>query len=213
MNIFAHTLISLFNMLKPILELPLVYLMYQNLIGDTAFRKRYINVYVKPKSNDKILDIGCGPGNIVKFLPSDINYIGFDKSQSYIDYANKKFFSSNHKFIASGLDSTIIDEYDFDIVMANAVLMNLNDNEAAQLFSISYDLLKQGGRLVLYDGYYNINLPLIEKFLVTNERGKHIRTKDDYQQIAEKYFSTINITALDNMYRIPYPMIIIECVK
>jgi len=213
MEIFINTFKSLLNIVKPILEVPLIYLTYQNLMGDTAFRKKYVLEHIMPKSNDKILDIGCGPGNMVKFLPVDINYMGFDKSTKYTEYAAKKFSSSNFKFITSELNDTYIDRCQYDIVMANAVLMNLDDNEANQLFETSYKALKQGGRLVLYDGYYNANLPFIEKFLVTNERGNFLRTKDEYQKLATKHFKTINLVTLDNMYRIPYPMIIIECTK
>lgn len=198
---------------KPVLEIPIVYRFYQHLIGDSNFRKHYVEKYVKAKQNDRILDIGCGPANIIDFLPFNIEYLGFDKSKDYINFAKKKYNSNNYKFISTPISDINITEKNFDIVMGNAVLMNLSDKDADLFFKIAHDGLKDSGRLVIYDGYYDDNLSLIKKFLITNERGKFLRTKEKYYKLASKYFQDVHITTPGNMYNIPYPTIIIECLK
>ena len=40
--------------------------------------------------NIDILDIGCGPGNMIKNLSYN-KYYGFDTDKKYINYAKKKY--------------------------------------------------------------------------------------------------------------------------
>ncbi len=204
---------QILTVLKPVLENPIIYRFYQHLIGDSNFRKRYVQKYINAKPNDKILDIGCGPANMIDFLPSEIEYIGFDKSKDYINFAKKKYSSNSYKFISASISNVDLRENNFDIVMGNAVLMNLSDKDADLLFKTAKDVLKDNGRLVIYDGYYQDSLSFIKKFLLSNERGKFLRTKEDYYKLASKYFQDVHITTPDNVYNIPYPIIIIECVK
>ena len=50
---------------------------------------RYAREYVRAKDGDKALDIGCGPGNALEYLP-DVDYCGFDLDPTYIKVAKAR---------------------------------------------------------------------------------------------------------------------------
>ena len=60
------------------LKLPIIYDFVQNLIGGDRPRRILVDEYIRPKANMKILDIGCGTGKFIEWLPADVNYTGFD---------------------------------------------------------------------------------------------------------------------------------------
>jgi trans-aconitate methyltransferase len=61
-----------------------LYRLFFRLIGADVFRKIFAAEYVMAQPSDKVPDIGCGPGDILNYLPA-VNYTGFDISEKYID--------------------------------------------------------------------------------------------------------------------------------
>ena len=75
--------------LYSLLTLPSVYRLFGNIVGGDAYRV-YISEYVRPVTGEKVLDIGCGPGDILENLP-DVDYLGFDINPKYVEAAQKRF--------------------------------------------------------------------------------------------------------------------------
>lgn len=198
--------------LRQILSFPQVYTLWQKLIGDYKLRKIYCRDFVKAKEGDRILDIGCGPANMVEFLPENVDYVGFDDSEEYIKNAKKKFHNSkNYSFFCERVDFAKDFDEEFDIIMANAVLHHLDDTEAEKLISFAASNLKENGRLITHDGCFVENQSALKKWLLKHDRGQFVRTKDDYFKLFSKYFNKINITIKEGLYNIPYTIIIFEC--
>src|SRR5579862_1980805 len=76
--------------LRPVLELPWAYKMWNHLVGADSSRRELVERYIRPRQKDKILDIGCGSGNMVPYLP-DTEYVGFDSNPDYIAQAQRSF--------------------------------------------------------------------------------------------------------------------------
>jgi len=74
-----------------------------------------------------MLDIGCGPGEILGFLPTSVKYHGYDLSREYIHSAIEKYDGRGHWYCASVSDMQVKEYGAFDIVMANGVLHHLED--------------------------------------------------------------------------------------
>ena len=70
----------------------------------TSFREKIVKKYIT-KPNVKVLDIGCGPAEILSTLPN-IQYYGFDINPIYINSA-KKNMSIKQNFFASNLQAKI----------------------------------------------------------------------------------------------------------
>jgi SAM-dependent methyltransferase len=52
-------------------------------------------VFIKERSGikmgDRILEIGCGPGTNIEYMPEKVTYTGCDYNPDYIDSANKRY--------------------------------------------------------------------------------------------------------------------------
>lgn len=197
--------------IKQILSIPQVYTLWQKLVGDYKLRKIYCDAYIKAKIGDRILDIGCGPANMVKYLPKNIDYVGFDDSELYIESARKKFSQENYSFFCERVNFAKNFDKKFDIIMANAILHHINDEEAEKLISFAKTNLKHGGRFITLDGCFVEKQSFIKKLLLKNDRGKFVRTKDEYFKLFSKYFNTFKVSIRDDLYNIPYTIIIFEC--
>lgn len=199
--------------IKNILSIPQVYTFWQKLIGDYRLRRIYCNEFVKAKSGDRILDIGCGPANMIDFLPINIDYVGFDESELYIQNAKKKFPQENYSFFSERVNFAKDFDEKFDIIMANAILHHIDDEEAAKLMSFASKNLKTGGRLLTLDGCFVQNQSIIKKWLLENDRGKFVRTKEDYFKLFSQHFNNIKLNVREDLYNIPYTIIIFESTK
>ena len=62
---------------RSILASPMAYKLWCKLVGEPAWAKVLVNEYIQPMPGARILEIGCGPGTIVGYLPPS-DYLGFD---------------------------------------------------------------------------------------------------------------------------------------
>lgn len=199
--------------LRSILSSPVIFNIYQWLIGSDDFMKRYVSEYIKPKPNDKIIDIGCGTAQVLKFLPEDVNYTGYDLSIEYLSYASKKY-KDRGKFFCKRISNSMPNEANnFDIALAGAVLHHIDNKEARKLFSEVKQLLKPNGYLVAYDGTYIENQSKIARYILSKDRGKHVRTPEQYESLAKEFFLKVETHIIHNMYKIPYTGFIMKCFK
>lgn len=199
------------NKLDPrqILKHPMIYTTYQKLVGGYRARRLFVENHVKAKPGDKILDIGCGPGDILDFL-QDVEYTGIDEDAHYISQAQHKY-GQRGIFKCVGVDDLeTITQQDFDIVITAGVLHHLNDAQCQKLFSIAVGGLKPKGRFVSFDGCYIPNQNKISKYFLDKDRGEFIRTPSEYTKLIKPYFSSVETTIDERYFYIPYTSIIME---
>ena len=68
--------------IKNILGIPEIYNLFKKLIV-RDLNALFYKPYIRAKKNDVILDIGCGPAEVLDYLPEDVQYYGFDFSSRY----------------------------------------------------------------------------------------------------------------------------------
>lgn len=100
--------------------------------------------------NAKLLEIGCGPGNITKYLLSqrpDFDIFGIDIAPNMIELAKKNNPTANFAV----MDSREIKNLDkkYDGIIVGFCLPYLSPTESNELISNSYDLLNENGLLYL----------------------------------------------------------------
>ena len=137
-----------------LLNLQAGYRLFRWMVGGESAWKIYLGEYVKPAAGDKILDIGCGPADVLNYLPA-VNYTGLDVGPEYIDSARKRF-GSKGRFLCGdvGLATIEGEQGAFDLVLATGVIHHLDDTQATKLFDLARLILRPAGRLVTYDGCY-----------------------------------------------------------
>ncbi len=197
--------------LRSILASPAAYQLWYTFVGGPAASKMLVNEYVQPKVGARILDIGCGPGTIVCYLPP-CDYLGFDLNPKYIEIAKARFPRAH--FVCERVSHfSLANEKSFDVVLALGIVHHLDDAEAEQLFQIAYGALKQGGKLVTFDGVYSDGQSPIARWLLARDRGEHIRSQSGYMDIASKAFGIVKPSIRHDLLRIPYSHLILECIR
>lgn len=120
--------------------------MYLDLYNDTYdFVCTSIN-----KPNASILEIGCGPGNITKYLLSkkpDLDIFGIDIAPKMIELAQKNNSTARFEIMDCRHIKSI--KTKFDAIIGGFCLPYLSQQESAELISDSHKLLNNDGILYL----------------------------------------------------------------
>lgn len=200
------------SLVSKLMAHPTIYSTVTLLLRGRNTTQSFVNNYVRPEAGDRILDIGCGTGDILNFL-HDIEYCGFDLDPGYIEMAKKKYGNRGVFFCKAVSLDAFPGESTFDIILAMGIAHHLNDDEAKQLFELAYNLLKPNGRLITYDGCFIENQSIPEIFFLSLDRGKYVRTREEYNDLARSSFSDITTFIRHDLLNIPYTIIIMECKK
>lgn len=100
--------------------------------------------------NAKLLEIGCGPGNITKYLLSqrpDFDILGIDIAPNMIELAAKNNPTANFAVMDCRQINTLNKKYDG--IICGFCLPYLSLQESNQLISTAYDLLNENGLIYL----------------------------------------------------------------
>ncbi len=197
---------------KSILSHPWVYALSQNLIGCRKERREIVRSYIRPQAGDRILDIGCGTADILEFLP-DVEYLGCDLSQRYIDAAEKRFGHRATFRCQAVTAATLEDMQPFELVISLGVLHHLDDDEAAGLFELAHAALRPGGRLITLDPTFVEGQSALAKLAIRSDRGHNVRTPDQYRALAMRVFPEVRLTVRHDLLSIPYTRAILETVQ
>lgn len=194
------------------LKSPIVYTFGQWVLGFAGVRRAIVREYVEIGGKFRVLDIGCGPGNILRYFPTDVDYVGFDVDQTYIDYANNKF-GDRAQFHCRIFDGDAATEFGpADLVVFNGVLHHLNDQEVVEVLKSAQAALHPGGRVMTLDGCIVQGRSRIEQWLMKNDRGEFIRTEPEYKQLMTSVFPDYKTHLRQDLGRMPYTyLIMIGC--
>lgn len=202
--------------LKKLLAVPVVYRLFGRALGGTRAATRFVREYVKPFPGCRILDLGCGPGDLPIHLPDTIGeYLGVDMNPAYVEAARAQW--KGHQTLSftcadlSGMAAPHRDYY--DIVVALGVVHHLDDASARRMFAIAYDALAPCGRLVTYDQVYITRQNAIARWLISHDRGQAVRTADLYRQLANGPFTHVSDAVLHDTLRVPYTIFVMTCTK
>jgi SAM-dependent methyltransferase len=197
--------------LTTVLGLPVGYRLFRELIGGEQVFRAHLDNFVRPALDEKVLDIGCGPGDMVSYLPQT-NYLGVDISPQYVEAAKKRF-GNRGRFCCSDIGSFGLngEEGTFDLVLATGVVHHLDDRLASGLFELAARALRPSGRLVTFDGCFEPGQSNVARWILRHDRGKFVRNRPDYERLAETAFSSVQSHVRHDLLRIPYTHLIMIC--
>jgi SAM-dependent methyltransferase len=198
---------------KRALEFPRFYRSWQSLVGADQMRRLYIYEHLRPKHDDVIVDIGCGTGEIVDYIPEG-RYLGLDNNPAYIEAAAARH-SSRGEFRLLRVRDAFLPELagKSDLAMAIGILHHLDDQEADYCMALAYALLKPGGRFVTIDGVFHPKQGILRRCVLRLDRGRHVRSRAEYRSLASAHFSLVTDYVYDNLTRIPSSFLVMECTK
>lgn len=186
-------------------------MIFQKIMSGTSFRKKIIKKNIRNK-NKKVLDIGCGPAEILEYIPSAV-YYGFDIDRRSINYAKNKFKNNNYHFFCKRFEKDDLKRLPkFDYVILFGILHHIDNVEAKNILYLCKKVMKKNAILLTEDPIFIKKQNLIAKFLITRDRGMNVRIKDDYTNLVKTHFKKIksNIT---RQFFIPYTWFSMVCKK
>lgn len=141
----------------------------------------------------KVLDIGCGTGNLCGELSDKIDIVGIDTNPEMISHAKKKYKNMELK-LGSFLDETFIKNY-FDVVVTTYAFHGLNNCEKRESIKNMLEYLKYDGKVIIAD------------FMFTNEMEKekclsslYTKGRQDLLDVINKKYYT-NLEELEEFVR------------
>ncbi len=198
---------------RRLLGSPALYEFFSTLVGGRSARRRYVREFVAPFPGARILDIGCGTASILEVLPTTVTYVGYDVHEAYVDYARARWADRGTFRRARVSEMEPPAEGPFDIILATALLHHLDDDEARRLVDTVYTSLCPGGYFLTVDNVYVEGQSRIARYIVSRDRGGHIRTPDAYVALARTRFTHVRATVLHDMLAIPYTHFVMQCIR
>jgi cyclopropane fatty-acyl-phospholipid synthase-like methyltransferase len=195
--------------IRSALSLPRIYNIFQSLIRKNHSTNYFVSQYLKPAPNERVLDVGCGTGRYLEFMPNDVDYTGVDLSSQYIEFAKNKY-KSRGTFICGDVSQMPNLKGAFDLVYATGLLHHISDENAVKLFQSVQPLLSPNGRFITLDPTFIDNQSPIARFIIKQDRGQHVRHSSMYVELAKKIFNNVESEILNDFLRIPYNHIIMQ---
>jgi len=184
------------------------YSLFQKIMSGTSFRNKIVKKFIT-KNNVNVLDIGCGPSEILDSL-TKVNYFGYDINSNYINYAKKKYKEKGKFFCKKFTSKDIKNLPKFDHILLLGILHHLNDQEINKLMKLIKKVLKKEGNIITEDPIFVENQNRIAKFIIRMDRGNNVRDKKGYINVMEKYFSKVKNKVYHQKF-IPYTWFVMNC--
>jgi len=202
---------TIFQAMHPVLSFAPAYKFAMRMLGGHSARLTHVREHIRPQPGDRILDIGCGPGDILDYLP-DIEYVGVDIDAGYIEHARSRYGHLG-RFICKNVTDLDPEEMgEFDIIIATGILPHLDDFEALRMLELGRQFLKGNGRLITYDGCFHDNgQHPFDRWMLNGDRGKYVRTLPEYLALTGRVFPQVRHHLRSDLLRVPYSLLIMEC--
>jgi SAM-dependent methyltransferase len=161
---------------------------------------RWMYETIKPFCKGKILEIGCGIGNISEFFIQDSqDIILSDLRENYLEIVSKKFTNPTIKI--NLIDPEFDTKYDkiigtFDTVFALNVIEHIEDDK--QAIANCKKLLKKGGNLIILVPAYQFLFNNFDKELehfrrYTRKKIETVIAENNLEIVNSFYFNFIGI--------------------
>jgi len=190
-------------------ERPESYNALQRLVGSQRVWDVFINEHLRPAPGMRVLDLGCGPAEILSFLP-EMDYLGVDIHPPYIEGARARY-GDRGRFRACAVQDLVAEgAAPFDVVLALGLLHHLTDAEAAGILAAAARLTAPGGRLLTLDGCLEPGQSPIARLCFKADRGNYTRDRAGYEALLRPHFPQLSGSVRHDLLRLPYTYLILE---
>lgn len=191
---------------------PWIYEGFHHLIGARRWLRRFAQDVIRADPGARVLDIGCGPAALLRYLPG-ATYIGLDRNEAYIEQAKREFGDAG-TFICG--DVANFESYELprvDIAVAIGLLHHLDDRLAVDVLRAACKTLKPGGRLVTADPCFHADQSALQRFVVSHDRGMHVRPFEQYMALCRTAFPAPVATYSRGYSPLPYSICAMQAAR
>jgi SAM-dependent methyltransferase len=189
---------------------PALYSGVQWLLGADAVRKTFVIEYLKPVEGERMLDLGCGPGELLLSLPATAEYVGVDLSPAYIEAARRRF-SGRGRFAVMDARAITPDALGhFDAVASVGLLHHLDDPDVVRMLEAVGEVLGADGRFLSLDPGFADGQARSARWLMGRDRGRNIRSLGGYERLVGECFEQVTGWVRHDLARVPYTHVVVE---
>jgi len=193
---------------RSVLQVAWAYEAFQRSVGKNKLRREFVSRYLKPDAGMRLLDFGCGPGDLVPFVPS-ADFVGFDISQPYIESAQSRFPSA--QFFDGTLAEVAKTQDPFDVAVSIGVLHHIPDDTVVDSLRIVAEMLKPGARFITVEPHLRPGQHWISRTLIERDRGQFVRTETQYAELLGEVFDEVDLQLDEDLLRVPYTLTVFTC--
>ena len=198
--------------LHAVLSSATIYRLFQGLLGGHATRTAFARDEIRPFPGIRVLDIGCGPADVLDYLPATVHYWGFDISERYIARARARH-GNRGRFLAKEFEpADVANLPPMDVAIATGLFHHLDDATAGKLLATIRAALKPGGRLLALDGVFEPGQNPVARWLIARDRGQHVRTRPQYEALYARAFPAPRVRIHHRAW-LPYTYCLAECIR
>ncbi|MGI9388928.1 MAG: SAM-dependent methyltransferase [Boseongicola sp.] len=192
-----------------LVTVPAFYTAFQNILGAQRARKRLIEEHYQIAPDLRVLDVGCGPADLLELLPP-CEYTGIDLNPEHIDAARNKYGNRGEFECRDVAELEAENRGVFDRILFSGLLHHLDDNVASKLLGVCTTLLAPGGILVGHEPVYVTHQNPIARWMKNRDSGQNIRNEEGYSALFLQLDGRLSITHYDDLIRIPYNHIVLS---
>lgn len=170
--------------------------------GDETMRAM-ADQYIRPEAGERILDVGCGYGDLARCLP-DVTYVGVDANEHYIEFARRNPFNGAD-FVVGDVTELSEERYGrFDCAVLIGVLHHLSDNDATSTLKAISGILNPQGRLVAAEPVWDPSQRTTARVLAALDRGRYVREQARYSELVSPWFAKTVSEVRHDLFWFPY---------
>lgn len=192
-----------------LLERSGAYSLLQRTLGARRAWRLFVTRHVRPRPGERLLDVGCGPADMLEFVPDGVRYVGVDLNPRYVETARARY-GARGLFICDDATAVPAEEGPFDVVSAYGLLHHLDDAHVRRLIAVAVAHLRPGGRFVSMDPVLVRRSSEVARWLVRHDRGEFVRSAEGYVELARGSFAELRTTVRDDALRVPYTHLVME---
>jgi SAM-dependent methyltransferase len=173
--------------------------------------KRLVDAYLQPLPNQTIVDLGCGTGDLVRFIDPTCSYIGVDHNPAYLSPGSLDSELTAGRRVFLNADLGQLDQLDLppaDAAFALGVLHHLPDQLVVQVLRSALTILKPGGRLVTVDPVFVPEQASSARVMMALDRGRFVRHVEHYQELLARACPGAEMHLRDDINPFPYNHIV-----
>ena len=120
------------------------------LSGWDKIYREYIKPIIRSSATVSILDIGCGGGDIIRYLYElsrndgfETEFTGIDPDRRSIEFVTKSEWPEGVTFYAKKAEDLVKEEQAFDIVISNHLMHHLKNDQLTSMCRVAAQLAKK----------------------------------------------------------------------
>ena len=200
-------------LIRRLLNLPDVYRKFERIIARKNGRQDFCDRYIGRVQGKRILDLGCGTGDILDCISGEAEYVGIDNNSRYIDQDKVRFGErKTASFYCTDLNVYAKEsKRKFDMILMTGVIHHISDKEVEMVMDNIKTLLDCKGVFISLDACYVKKMNPIAKLLCRLDRGQYVRYKEQYLDIMNKHWSNVWYEIrTDTLRFLPYSVIVFK---